>query len=190
MAIDRVKPLKMEGPGSGGTETDDFPTSADPSEDFLDCRGISIQYPAGGTPPHTNDETVLVSRDVSGNMTFTDSIVGAVKTLTDLLATGTGMTEAAHKIIRHIIHYIEEGPAENSYKKTTWTGILPASEIWYTTSGMTAFIYEKNYTWTGITATTIERKIYDTDGSTVLATATDTITYNGIFEDTSTRVVT
>ena len=42
-------------------------------------------------------------------------------------------------------------------------------------------------TYTGITPTTEVWKMYDTDGTTVLVTLTDAITYSGVFEATRTR---
>lgn len=80
MALDRVQPLKLESPESGGTETDDFPTSMDRNEDYVDCRGVVFQNDS------SDDETVYSSRDVSGNMTFTD-VVSGTKTLAQLLDT-------------------------------------------------------------------------------------------------------
>jgi hypothetical protein len=44
-------------------------------------------------------------------------------------------------------------------------------------------------TYTGAFPTTEEWKMYDTDGSTVLATVTDTISYSGPFETSRTRAI-
>jgi len=72
LAIDRVKPLKLESPDSGGVETDEFPTSLDPSEDYVDCHGVALQS------VDSNDEKVLVDRDHLGNMTFRDEHVSPI----------------------------------------------------------------------------------------------------------------
>lgn len=40
---DIVKPLKIESPSSGGTETDYLPTESDPSEDYLAGKGLSYE---------------------------------------------------------------------------------------------------------------------------------------------------
>ena len=181
--VDRVRPLKWERPETGGTQTDTAPTSNNPNQDYPDVRGITIQNDS------SNDETVIVSRDASDNLTFQDDVVSGVKTLTDLLASGSGMSEAAHKIIRQLIHFMEDGPAEGGYRETTGT-VFPTAKVWYETSSKLKKIYEKLTTWTGINATQIVRKIYATDGVTVLATATDTITYSGVFETNRTRVIT
>ena len=57
MAIDKVRPLKLEDPASGGTETDEFPTSLDPSEDHIQVAGVVFE-----DATH-NDENVRVYRD-------------------------------------------------------------------------------------------------------------------------------
>jgi len=75
--VDRVRPLKLENPGSGGTQTDLYPTAANPNQDHLDVRGIVIQGDS------SNDEVVRVSRDSSDRMTMEDTEVSAV-TLTAL----------------------------------------------------------------------------------------------------------
>ena len=80
MAVDRVKPLKLESPDSGGVETDEFPTSLDVSEDFVDCRGVTIQDDT------SNDDLVCISRD-GDDMTFLDKN-NTVKTLTALTSGG------------------------------------------------------------------------------------------------------
>ncbi len=79
--VDRIKPLKLESPDSGGTETDDFPTSVDKNEDFLDCRGVTIQDDS------SDDDDVRMSRD-GDNLTFVDKS-NTVKTLTDLTTGGS-----------------------------------------------------------------------------------------------------
>lgn len=40
--VDKVKPLKIENAGTGGAETDVYPTEADPTEDYLSAKGISF----------------------------------------------------------------------------------------------------------------------------------------------------
>lgn len=79
--VDRVQPLKFESPDTGGTETDDFPTSVDRNEDFVDCRGVTVQDDS------SDDDLVRVSRD-GDNLTFLDKS-NTVKTLTDLTTGGS-----------------------------------------------------------------------------------------------------
>ena len=125
MAVDRVKALKIESPDSGGTETDDFPTSVDKNEDFLDCRGVTIQDDT------SDDDAVRVSRD-GDDMTFLDKN-NTEKTLTDLVAGTGGLTIEAHKTLRQLIHFIDNGPAEGftsgAYREMTGT-VFPTAVIW------------------------------------------------------------
>jgi len=107
--------------------------------------------------------------------------------------TGGGISEAQHKTLRQLIHFINDGPAEGfasgAYKETTYSGVKATSEIWYESSSKLKKIVELTTTWLGIKITAEEWKVYDTDGSTVLATVTDAITYTGIKETSRTRTI-
>lgn len=110
------------------------------------------------------------------------------------LISGSGLTADAHKVLRQLIHFLEEGPAEGftsgAYKETLPSAsIFPTSVIWWESSSKLKKIVERTMTWTGVNLTTDQWKIYDTDGSTVLATVTDAISYSGIFETTRTRTI-
>jgi hypothetical protein len=84
MAKDRVQPLKLEDPGTGGVETDFGPTSTDPSEDYLDAHGMTIQNTT------SDDDEVWIGRsDVTDDMLFADKVAGGPYTLTELLAAST-----------------------------------------------------------------------------------------------------
>jgi hypothetical protein len=75
---DRVKPLKLESPDTGGVETDLFPTSVDKNEDYLDSAGLTIQDAL------SDDEAVKIYRAPSGDMMFRDLMVpGLEHTLTE-----------------------------------------------------------------------------------------------------------
>jgi hypothetical protein len=114
-------------------------------------------------------------------------------TLAELLAGSGGLTSDAHKALRQLIHFIEDGPAEGfasgAYRETTGT-VTPTAIVWYTDSGKTDKIVERLITWSGILPTVDKWKIYDTDGSTVLWTVSDSISYSGIFETSRTRTIT
>lgn len=105
-----------------------------------------------------------------------------------------GISEAQHKVLRHLIHFIDEGPAEGftsgAYKETTPTGPFPTSVIWWESSAKLKKIVERTVTWTGPNPTTDKWEIYDTDGITKLATVIDSITYSSIFETSRTRTIT
>jgi hypothetical protein len=104
---------------------------------------------------------------------------------------GGGISAAQHKALRDLIHFIDDGPADGfasgAYKETTYSGILPTTQIWYEDSGKTQKIVELTVTYTGILPTTEVWKMYDADGVTLLLTVTDAITYTGVFETTRTR---
>ncbi len=78
--MDRIRPLKMESPATGGTQDDEVPYEVEPNQDYADLRGITLQNDS------SNDEDVVLSRDASDNMTFMDKVVSGTKTLSDLLA--------------------------------------------------------------------------------------------------------
>jgi len=183
---DRVQSIKWESPSGGGTQTDTVPTEINPNEDGLDARSLFLQNDSSA------DSTVEVSRDASDNMTFKDGVVTGTKTLTELLAGDGGLTAESHKVLRQLIHFIDDGPADGfasgAYREISGT-IFPTTIIWYIDSGKTDKIVEKDITWTGINPTTIIWKIYDTDGSTVLLTVTDTVTYSGIYETNRVRAI-
>ena len=94
-----------------------------------------------------------------------------------------------HKALRHLIHFIDSGPVGAGYFEAT-TQPFPTSYTWWTSSGKTQKIVELTVTRNADQRPTQEVwEMYDTDGSTVLATVTDTITYSGGFEATRTRVL-
>jgi hypothetical protein len=183
MVKDRVHPLKFEDPASGGVETDEFPTAMDQNEDYVDARGMTFQNAT------SDDEAVTSERDAEDNLVLTDPVAGSWK-LSEL---GGGITTSTHKALRQLIHFIDEGPAEGfatgAYREVTGTWVFPTAIIWWESSEKLKKIVERLITWTGISPTTIVWKIYDTDGSTVLATVTDTITYSGIFETSRSRAI-
>lgn len=87
MVKDRVHPLKFEDPASGGVETDEFPTAIDPSEDYVDARGMTFQNET------SNDTVVIIERDVSDNMVLQDPVAGSY-TLSELVSGGFDVNNA------------------------------------------------------------------------------------------------
>jgi len=108
--------------------------------------------------------------------------------------TGTGISEATHKTLRQLIHFIDDGPAEGfvtgAYKETTPTGPFPTLEVWWESAAKLKKIVQLATTWTGVNITQEQWKVYDVDGSTALATVTDSISYSGVFETSRTRTIT
>lgn len=185
---DRVLPMKMESPTSGGTETDYFPIELNPNEDGPSCRAIFLQNDS------SDDSNIEITRDASDpdNMTFKDEVNTTPVTLTELLSGSGGLTESSHKALNQLIHFINDGPADGfasgAYRETTGT-IFPTNRTWYTTSGKTQKIVERNITWSGVNPTVDEWKMYDNSG-TLSVTVSDAISYSGIFETSRTRTIT
>jgi len=109
--------------------------------------------------------------------------------------TGSGISEAQHRVLRQLIHFIEDGPAEGfasgAYKETLPAADpFPTSFIWWESAAKLKKIVEEIVTYNANkTIATDQWKVYDTDGSTVLATVTDTISYSSIFEVSRTRTI-
>lgn len=178
--VDRVRPLKIEDTGTGGSQNDQFPTTVNPNEDYLDSRGLTLQTNV------SNDGTVRVER-VGTDLTFVDG--SGTKTLSSLSA-GSGVTESAHKTLLQLIHFISEGPAEGFVTGATrvTTGTALPSQILWKRADNTKLV-QKDITYSGAFPATIQWQIFDTDGTTILATVTDTITYSGAFETSRVRSI-
>lgn len=101
-----------------------------------------------------------------------------------------------HEKLRQLIHFLNDGPGvgflSGAYKVITPTAaVFPTNVCWYTDNTMTQKIFEKVLTWTIPSPTQIVYNMYDSDGVTVVESATDTITYvNNVFESSRTRVFT
>ena len=186
--MDRVQVLKRESVAGGGDAADEAPWDApiEPQEDALETAGVYLQDISN------RDEAVLVAR-AGNDMTFKDVSNPVAKTLTELLAGAGGLTVAAHKALRQLIHFIDDGPAESfaslAYREVTGT-VFPTAIVWYVdNTKVNNKIVERLLTWTGVNLTTDQWKMYDTDGTTVLVTVTDAISFSGIFETNRTRTI-
>ena len=156
---------------------------------------------AGGRAERTND--LFIEDDGLGNPneegqvrhTGGDLVVyigGSVKSLT--AGAGGGISEAQHKALRQLIHFIDDGPAcgfaSGAYKETLpAAAVFPTSEIWWESAGKLKKIVSLDTTWSSAKITAEVWKVYDTDGSTVLCTVTDAISYSGVFETSRTRTI-
>lgn len=95
-----------------------------------------------------------------------------------------------HKSLRHLIHFIDDGPgdgftAAGAIKETLPAGDpFPTSITWYEDDAKTLKIFQKVIVRSGSVAapTPIIYRMFEADGSTVSAEATDVITYSGVFE--------
>ena len=81
MARDLIRPLKIESVAGGGTQDDEFPTAADPQEDFVETMGVVI------CDASNRDETTVVER-LGNDMRFSDGNNPAGVTLSAMLGGG------------------------------------------------------------------------------------------------------
>lgn len=186
--MDRVQLLKQESTAGGGNAADGnvpYDQPIEPQEDAIEAAGVYLQDAVN------RDEQVLVWRD-GNDLKLKDVTNPAGFTLSALSTGGSGISAASHKTLRQLIHFIDGGPAEGfasgAYCELTGT-VFPTASVWWTSAAKTHKIVEQLVTWTGSNPTTVQWKVYDVDGTTVLATVTDTISYSGPFETSRTRAI-
>lgn len=132
------------------------------------------------------DEVGIRSTLIKGALSDTSAVGGGGS---------SGISEATHKTLRHLIHFIDDGPggdfASGAFKEILPSGNpFPTSYIWYESVAKLDKIVELTVTrGTAQKPITEVWEMYDTDGSTILATVTDTISYSGPFETTRLRAI-
>jgi hypothetical protein len=142
----------------------------------------------------TSDDALTA--DTQGEMVYT----GSAFSFRDSIGTfdprsGSGLSEAQHKALRALIHFIDDGPADGfasgAYHVQLPSGDpFPTSAVWWESAAQTEKIVELTITRNANkTPATEVWKMFDTDGTTVLVTVTDTISYSGIVETTRTRTI-
>jgi hypothetical protein len=149
--------------------------------------------------------TFTATQNISGNLNVTGTISGAyfVGDGSQLLNLPGGpgggvnasqVSGAITSSMTKLMNYINFGPAEGysgSYFEVGPTNSLFATaSIWYLNNTKTFKIYEENYTYNGVKVSSINYKLYDSDGSTILRQATDTITYAGVLVTSISRSIT
>lgn len=108
---------------------------------------------------------------------------------------GGGSLEPAHKTLRDLIHFIDEGPgdgfASGAFKEVLPNGSpFPTSITWYLDVAKTKKLVEKFVTYNSSHfPISIHWNMYDYDGVTLIHTVIDTITYTTAFESTRTRTI-
>lgn len=117
----------------------------------------------------------------------------------EITAFGGGtLTDLQHSRLRQLIHLADgvggpmEGFTSDAYRETLpASNPFPTSIIWWESSAKLKKIIEKTLTYDGsFNITTANWKVYDIDGTTVLAQITDTMTLDGPFELSRVRVIT
>ncbi len=188
--LDVVQVIKQEWPDLGGEPGPliPYPQPIEPLEDGIEAAALFV------VEVGRRNKGVAIWSD-NGNIRFRDIInpgtSGTGYTLTELLAGAGGITKGLHPALLQLIHFIDEGPAEGFVSGATKTvsgpKMFPTQWLWKRQDGTS--LVERNMIWTGINVTTNEWKIYAADGSTLLVSVTDTITYDGIFETGRTRAI-
>lgn len=137
MPLDRVQPLKLESPDTGGDETDPYPSGCNRNEDYLDCHGVTLQSTT------SNDDAVFIDRTAAGNIRFKDAYYNTTVLLKDLA--GGGLTPTAHEILDQLVHNL----AETCYEENTFvSGKLTNAITWDGPSKLKK-IRENQYTYSG-----------------------------------------
>jgi hypothetical protein len=134
MALDKVQPLKLEDPTTGGDQLDLCPTELDPLEDHVECRGIVL---ANDT---VRDDQVVLTR-TGNNMTFKDGANPVELTLSDMLA-GTVL----HTHTTYLDVDVRQGETETF---GTVTGLSPAPVhiVGYSIFEKDVGIAQSGYSW-------------------------------------------
>lgn len=140
---------------------------------------------SGSEPPSKNGEMRYISG--SGFQFFEE---GTVRTL----SSSSGISADDHRTLRQLIHLADGGgPFEGFASGAVLdTGPIPfpTASIWYTSAAKTQKIVEQIVTYNANrTLATEQWKAYALDGTTVAATVTDVISYNGVFEIARTRTI-
>lgn len=145
-------------------------------------------YPAGAA---------RVGFDPTGQtITTATTVEQALIDIANASTGGVALTEQQHKTLRQLVHLADGlgGPFEgftSGAVRVTLGGAFPTNITWYTDGTLTKKIVEKQITYNpNKSPATIYWAVYAVDGSTVLATAQDTINYTGAFEINRTRIVT
>ena len=111
--------------------------------------------------------------------------------------TNLPVTEESHKALRQLVHLADgiggpfEGFTSGAYRESLPSADpFPTSVIWYDDITKTKKIVEKTIIYNANkSVSSVTWKVYDTDGTTLLATVSDAITYSGIFEINRTRTI-
>mgnify|MGYP003403513763 CR=1 FL=1 len=151
-----------------------------------------IQWNAYGT----DGSTVLAT--VTDTITYSGPFeLYRIRGIVDAVPIIGNLTIESHKYVRQLIHLADgiggpfEGFSSGAYREILpMASAFPTSIIWYDDNTKTKKIVEKIVVYnTNKTVSLITWKVYDTDGSTILATVSDNMTYSGVFENNRTRSI-
>jgi len=178
------KNTTLAGGGGGLPDAHAF-THIHSGSDEIDGDKLNIDFDPTFYSPDTSPPEVDSDQELTAHLAGIDAYFGELD--------GYFIEDEEHKKLRHLIHFIDDGPAggfeTDGYKKIyPEADPFPVQTVWYDPNGKK--IVEKNITRNANkTPSTIEWKMFDSDGIIVLETVTDTITYSGIFEINRTRSI-
>lgn len=147
----------------------------------------AILFESGSVYPITNGEVTYVS---GVGFQFMDE--GVLKGLVS--PASSSLTPAQHRDLRHLIHFIDQGPAAGiltgSFKEILPPAApFPTLEIWWTSPDKVEKILQLEVTRSvGQLPVTESWKLFE--GASIVETVTDVITYSGVFETSRTRTMT
>lgn len=110
MAVDKIKPLKFENPGTGGIETDYLPTEANPTEDYGAIKGIAFENSDDYRVEKLERAILEAYPDASCKVTYTSNN----PTLIEFFITASQIT--ANRIASIDITYSSNNPATEVLK--------------------------------------------------------------------------
>lgn len=181
MAIDRCAPLKIESPGTGGTQNDMYPTVLNPQQDGCDARAYFLQSSVSA------DGTTYIDRN-GADLRLVDANAGA-KTASELVSKTLGAV-SAHQSLSDLAHFVgapADGWASGSVRRDVYSGPLLSSSTWYTSSSQSKKIYAEVFTYVGPLASSCACFLYAADGSTITRQMTENYSYTGPMLTTTTR---
>lgn len=190
---DRVQIIKRESSSGGGDAADEqpWPEPIDAPEDGIECAGVFGRE----TGDAGSEEGCVIWRE-GGVWKAFDTVNGSPASPIELLnqVAGGGITAAQHRSLRQLIHFVSDGPTTGFTAALTreQDGTLFPTEIRWKENGVLLLKKQIERSAGGATnlkPTPITWTLYDTDGTTQLEVATDTITYTGIYPTGITRVM-
>lgn len=185
MPIDRVKPLKIEAPASGGTQTDDCLTETNVGQDYIDALGYCVQLP--GASATTSDDKVTLSRASDSALQFADIPSGTLK-LSQLLTDQLGRP-GTHASVADFSHWLDapaDGYASGTFRQTSFVGSLPQTITWYASNAATVRLFQTSITYTGVLMSQRVHRLFA--ANQVIRTLTETFNYTGgLFSPSITR---